>query len=880
MFELEIQRFGPATHRPHAGSRSLHRLCGNAVTLLSWLETQLGVPARVDRPLERVQAYLLATRRVSLELCRGSLETDAWTTAAVMLERRDELRLAGWDGAGSPKLPAIVNDLARVEASAAELPRGEAERVVDVLAALDSGQNLPPYRLQLHDPVVEWPQRWQQLLAKLEYTVSTDPPAALPEREVVATRTASGTIACRAVVAELRRRQPDLGSTVICCEDPALQVQLDEALVAVGLPSPGVTTRLGEQPALQVLPLILELCWEPVDPQLLLDFLTLPISPLPTTAAWRLADALTEEPGLGSRSWERALSRIRDKNSQGVRDAARIAEWLDLERVPRVGDENSAHGLPTALVVERAQRVAEWAIRRARALARAGEQEGFREGLFLAAQQAQLLAELAELEEDAISSAHLNHLLRAVRESVPQRPLRSAGAGAPTILSSLGAIASDFERCIWLGTSTGDVPPGNWTSAERAALATVGVQVDDGTATLAQRRRAERRGLQRVRGTVLGITLPHDEEQRPHPMWQQLASCCTASVSVERALTQKAPPAPFAGASSDLTVPFRVPFRRMAAPPLQSTPAVWSLDPTLLMERDYSSATELQARLACPLQWVLNYQARLRTGSSARVPSSFLLKGRFCHAVLEEVLQGGGPLPDPQSAVAAVERVFDERLPLDAAPLAQPAASGERTELRRQLAQSTRVLIEALALGGYRITQMESEFNGKISGRTLKGYIDCLAEDADGNEAVIDFKYGGAAKYRKLLREGRAVQLAIYAGARHAERGGAYPQVAYLIISDHAVHTPAGNPIAGASATSLVRGAPDLAEVWRNFQLALECADTWLQSGEIPVRPLQELSDWPLGANLVLTEAPRHRVEQDICRYCDYRSLCGIEEAR
>ncbi|MEM7166119.1 MAG: PD-(D/E)XK nuclease family protein, partial [Planctomycetota bacterium] len=480
-----------------------------------------------------------------------------------------------------------------------------------------------------------------------------------------------------------------------------------------------------------------------------------------------------------------------------------------------------------------------------------------------------------------ISTSHIN---RAVRETLPQPPLRAAHAGAPTVVGSLAAIHGSFERCIWLGTGTRDAHPSPWTTQERTALRQYGLAIDDGTNALVGQRRAERRGLAQIRGNVLGISLPHDEEQRPHPIWQQLSTRAAPTaqplaVSIERALTTKSPSAPFSGTNGDPTI-FRIPLRRVTPLPLSPPLDTWSLDPALLTERTYSSATELQTRLACPLQWVLNYQARLRRGSTARLPSSFLLKGRFCHAVLEEVLQGDGPLPSPDEAVAAVGQAFDARLPLDAAPLAQPAAAAERTQLRHQLTSSTRVLIEALALGGYRITKMESEFNGTISDRPLKGYIDCLAVDQDGNEAVIDFKYGGAAKYRKLLREGRAVQLAIYAGARHAERGGTYPQVAYLIISDHAVHTPSGNPLAGASPTSLVPGAPDLAEVWRNFQLALDCAEGWLESGEIPVRPLQDITQWPLGANLVLSETPQQRVEQDVCRYCDYRSLCGIEEAR
>ena len=53
------------------------------------------------------------------------------------------------------------------------------------------------------------------------------------------------------------------------------------------------------------------------------------------------------------------------------------------------------------------------------------------------------------------------------------------------------------------------------------------------------------------------------------------------------------------------------------------------------------------------------------------------------------------PLGITAAAVERVRQVFDQRLPLDAAPLAQPDGLIERQKLRDELSGATRVLVES-----------------------------------------------------------------------------------------------------------------------------------------------------------------------------------------
>ena len=77
----------------------------------------------------------------------------------------------------------------------------------------------------------------------------------------------------------------------------------------------------------------------PVDPQLLVDFLTLPVSPMPRRAATALVESLVGQPGLGSAAWDAAIAELcSPENDADGKGRARIDAWLNCARMPRTGD--------------------------------------------------------------------------------------------------------------------------------------------------------------------------------------------------------------------------------------------------------------------------------------------------------------------------------------------------------------------------------------------------------------------------------------------------------------------------------------------------------------------------------------------------------------
>ncbi len=886
-----IIRLAPGHVRRLADRPTLDQIVGGPSLLLAWLEVQLGLPHAEMHRAARVMQFATALDSVSDACFTRSMQADRWATASELLERRDGLMLCGWDGKPNDTHPRIARDLARAEAVHTDGFPGIAERIAAVGEALHAGQILPSHQCQLEEPLEYWPKAWQAILTKLnvcqpDVSVPLSPnssalfkaacvvrgqkPSSIScDASLRVTQTRSDTAAVEFVAAVLANSPEKLSTTVVYCEDDALAVRLDACLQRIGLPTMGASLQTRAHPVLQVLPLSLELCWDPVDPQCLLDFLTLPVLPLPRPAASSLARALSEQPGLGSEAWESAfaeLCKTSEADDGKLKDC--LLEWL--------GGQRSPHGEPIAseLISDQCKRVAKWAVGRATVIwqndSLTPTDEQIAIVLHEASRQASLLASLVELVGDLIAQPQLGRLLEEVMDRGAESKPCLEAEGGPVRVRSLSEIADPYDRLIWLGTGTADTPACRWSVKQIREFANAGIIIDDGTHRLRSLRAAEARGFCLVRESMLTVLLPQNAERRSHPFWL--------------AIEQQLPKDPKPVAVEDLIErdegqglwPFVFNCQAVRVVSSQPMRALWEIPARLLRDREYVSASELQDRLACPLKWTLQYQAGLRSSEIASLPDDYQLRGNLFHKIIERVFGNEGDLPSVEQAVAQVEETFDKRLPLDAAPLAQPDKRVESHRLRNELSKATRVFVTALRSGGYQSVKIEWPLDGSAFGKQLKGWIDCVATRADGREAVVDFKYGGRNKYYDMIKDGESLQLATYALSRRSETGH-FPAVAYLILSDGMLFTPSGSPLEGVASAEVIDG-PSIESVWNNFSAAIIAADDWLTTDKpVPARPLQDASDWPGGTELVLKEKLPKGDTQSVCRYCDYTRLCGIE---
>ncbi|MCB0639191.1 MAG: hypothetical protein KDC54_21335, partial [Lewinella sp.] len=302
--------------------------------LLAWLERSLGLCVPDDHIEHlRTEQYRQALRRHLEEHPRAfyaaAFLADDLATAGALLQRRDELLLAGWGFALEPGLPDRLKVLADIHQyfSRDDSPRlspGAADRQVAVMAALHRLPN-PPREIIVYDAYSDCPPGVQRLLDSLQaagiplrYQSSPTPvgehdlahwqrflrgeagPRLLQADGSLLILKAQRETHIAGYLAQLLRHNTTFRPGILM---PQANRTLDNALLQEGLPSLGVASSSLARPSLQVLKLVPVFLWEPLDPYKVMEFVSLGIKPLEDGLANRIAAFLADTPGLFSDRW-------------------------------------------------------------------------------------------------------------------------------------------------------------------------------------------------------------------------------------------------------------------------------------------------------------------------------------------------------------------------------------------------------------------------------------------------------------------------------------------------------------------------------------------------------------------------------------------------
>lgn len=920
----------------------------SADALLRDLELRLGLPTPTTHESGRVAAFTARIRALSDKhaFYARSFEVDELGTASTLLLFRDALVEAGWNGEPIADGGERLRDLAALEArSEIELGAGDADRLACVEVTLESERG-PVARLydsiELLDAPALWPGRWRRVFALLESNGATvrvvgadDDARVQPAGDPTATTTDLGALQARLLGApprgdligdgsllRLRGDTPDglaeLVATMLAegrrtgSRDIVIRSGdascLDAALGRYGVPHQGAAGESSWRPAMQVLPLAMELAFEPRDPHRVLELLTLPVGPFRGLLGARLARAVTRQPGVGGKEWraqrgaelerlrERVVRRERERGAseddalRAARDrvhetSARLEDWLERPGL-------SADGARIADLVAVVERVRAWLGERVRG----GQGELYGTARAQAEDLAVALrAEAREVLTREEARQLVDHFARRAERQI--LTLETAGR-TPHVLHP-SALLAPFDRVFFWGFVGGAErrPPRlPWNGAELDALRAAGVAFGDTAAALRSEANAWRRAVLFARSAVVLVTPENvaGTKTASHPLWDEI--CARLDLDETRAalVTHNLRDALLPDRVSSLVVAVE----DLDALALPEPRGSWHVPPELLALTDVAgrastSVTSLEKITTCPLSWVFDQRALLRSGAGSRMASGPHLNGHLGHRLVEELhAEGAFDLPEASFLERATSR-FDALLATEGATLLLSGASIERLQLARQLRVAMRSLHRYLARSGYRIAGVEEPATTISTIGPLHGRLDLRLEDADGNVAVLDLKWGGS-RYEKLLASGRAVQLAIYARASelsresHRETKGAAtatssesacvtarvprPPAGYFSLSSGKVF--ANDP--RMKAPALAEG-PSLEETWRrvettaNAVLASHARGAVFASATRHGLPLLEalsVDDATRGDHF---EAPRDAG----CEYCEYDALCG-----
>ncbi|MFD1210632.1 PD-(D/E)XK nuclease family protein [Arthrobacter sp. GCM10027362] len=854
--------------------------------LTQLLQTRLGItrPQPVDSHITRIQQYVARLQAADTPDAwfHRSFAVDRWSTAQELLRARDELVANGWDGTlPDGQVSELLRCLAGLEHLELPLDAALVDDIAALPEALDSPLPLGISVIELQHPLGTLPAIWRRILAKLEsrgvrITEPEDGFRKAPRITVLEAETEweAAEHAVRWLAAGGTENPGGTGGTAVVASRPT--GVLDQYLAGHGLPRIGVGGKSPWRAQDQIIPLFLEVIWGPVNVQLLGEFLSLPVFPGPVRAqaARALQKALAREPGTGGPAWQRALQEIAEDPELGPELAA---ELDGLFSAGLLLEDNGVSGADLAGKCA-------WLAKRLKVLA------PFNESLTGTAEQLQTLLSLV----GALPRVSRRDLRRMASSVVAETssPLAAAEASPWLRLNHLYELMDDVDDVLWWGFQAGTISPGRrWDDGDRRALAGIGVHLpsagDLAALTVAQTLAAARRCRnllivqvrqqdgERVDGNPLLEALVADQPEETGPDGAPLPVA-------DRVKDRKRFPEDLldggawelAGRQSRL-VPVEA---RETAPP----PSSFDLGPRPDLVPETLSFSQLSTLVGCALAWVLEKKVKLRVAEADEVPTGNRMIGTFTHKVVEELHQDLAKALQAVPSTGQIDAKIDQLLPRMASELLLPGQQSRLKHLRAVVQETVLKFFKTLSRAGVLIQEMERSFerplvldvDGTEVTIPVDGKADVVGMDAEGRRVVVDLKWTNAASYRvKEVREGQAVQLALYQWA--LDDGGAGPEAptAYYLLKQGtfaSTHEVFGNPLEAAQPP---------AQLWQKTVAAASFSVTEVVNGRVTAGPRLDAERAAAGgpAGEELAEAGGRLYGKPPCNFCNFATLCGLK---
>lgn len=841
--------------------------------LLNILETQLGLGGEQTSRAERIVQYrdCLAQCDDGTRFYQASFAIDPLGTASALLEWRDLWHLHGWEAPFRTGMASCLADMAAVEEFACrQLFQSIGERLVHVLKELD--RRKPPIgKVRLLDSPEAFPKRWREVLArlpiehapaeeatgagflgKLQSTLKQAAAGGKPEKLAWED---DGTV--RAVQGETRFLA---GAWLACLMDetmPTLLVstvenaRLDGSLANAGRARHGLKEVSAFRPTLQVLPLALEILWEPLNFYGLIQFLTHPVSPIPRFACRQLAANVADKPGIGGDAWNKVLAGIDahyGERAGPVRE--KIRQWVEHPR------HRPEEGASVAVVLERVQALVEFFRLRLGSddpASRIANTAGHTQCRVCAESLKGLIAQGVE----SIRPRQLQKLVTQATANGSDNPLIVAEVGAQRAVTHPGAAVQTAERVVWWQLAMPALPaPYPWSAAEIAVLREAGVELPEGDEILAQAAGEWLRPVLSARRELVLVLPPAGEEV--HPLWQMIEAVVDKPrvAILEECLVQPSP----------ITRP--VPHKDLPKPKRW-----WRLPQDVrVLSRSKESFSSLELLLFNPYHWLLKYPAALRPSRIVALGNDFRLKGNLSHELVRRYFQRPDALSLSEAEFKAwFAPAFEQMMSEEGAVLKMVGRGADLENFRHQLYQAMLGLRRQFARAGFVAVIPEMELAGQFSGGELNGFADIVVRKKGGGHALVDMKWSGVKKYPQKLAQNRHLQLAIYAELLR-QKEGAWPAVAYYILDRSRFFAPDNATFPDAEAAASQSGE-NTAQLWQRFVETWKWRRSQIEAGAFEVA-LESIEVTPE------SDPPDEAMSMEYLKedYNDYLALAGWEE--
>jgi RecB family exonuclease len=862
--------------------------------LMDLLETRLGAGAKPASRTLRIGQYLRRMQTLSgNHFFSESLRADPWATAKHLLDWRDALVLGGWDGTADDKAPGRIQSLALLEQqSDAELAAGFGERVSRIQGLLEKGANPGISRIVCAEPFKFLPAYWKKIFNLMEKSGCQIQPAepvkpsgASTDLEILKQKlsgsntdhliagdesivllSCANEFAGAELLAGWLSAKKDF-SDILWITNGGSHI-LDHCLSAHGMPRISTDHRSRWRTILQVLPLALAVRWAPFDPQLFLEWLSLPQLPFPPSLAAGFRNALLQHPGRGGVLWEAARKKcLSDRMNQlKEKDLSSLAidqETANLEQILDFWFDMESHdpeiGMPAEIISEVCRKIASWAIAR-------GKKTD--DPLFISA--AALATEVSETitagGQDRIAKPELDRILDYVYadgykniDDIPQ-------AASWAAVSSPGQVRSYADTIIWWNFVDTQRPDAQlpWRQSERQWLEASQITFEEPMVNrLRQALSWRHAALCCCKQLILVYPRQlHAEPVNPHPFWDEIYHLLNLDDNPQAGIIRRTDG--FYNQQDSPIFGLHVPKQKVAQCQPPGFEPIWNIAPNTIMPRNKESFSSMDKLIRCPRAWVLQYILKLDPGISLSVLDGNQSAGTLAHKIVEMVFKQNSK-PSPEEACKRALVLFDEMVPQMAATLLQPEREIERSRYRADMARAIFHLTELINASGleYKASEMQVEKPFIKNASAFTGIIDLLLTRKDGSIVFWDLKWSKRAKYRREELENReALQLAAYS---------------WLLARDEASYPPGGYYMLGQAEllsgpcdclpSECIAGNLDLRAVWKAAKRTF-------------LKQMKELDQGIVAAGCSKDESSenQHHDEFELearCDWCEFVHLCG-----
>lgn len=873
--------------------------------LLNVLESCLGLTGHpADNDYLRIEQYRQGLR-LYLEnhpgtFYQASFEADQFAAAAELLSRRDELLLAGWDFQTGPGIPDRLRCLAEVEELLRSRPElqlaaGYADRFIEALRQLDKRRH-PIACIRLNEPLDLLPHHFRRLFLKLEsagVTLETLQPSPPEENQSdlaqfqnllikgqesgkkVPLKGDGSVLIIRGKretdlatwLARLFRRNPDYRPA---CLLPDKNRAIDNALIQEGLPAMGIASASLARPTLQVLKLITAFLWNPIDPFKVMEFVSLAIKPLEEQLANRIAEQIAKTPGINGEGWYYTINRYFDE----IAERAKFDPHIKIDEIRRQYNfwfERRRYDIsqtaPKEDIIELFSYLQHWAGRIF------DETGGKNHSLQVLREQAKRIVELLQaLPENQLSNLELERIVRTIYEPAPVQ-FSEQELGCLQYFHHPGAIIGHTGSLLWWNfvNMEQDHFFSRWYQEERRYMDQKGFSLEgpktENDRLIWYRKRPVLYCRQRL--VLVMPSIVDGTEVHPHPLYGDLEAAFSnleiIVLDIETGSGKDAVEKIF-----DLPRKVNVPSRLLGKPrPFLYLPSGRRLD-----EREEETFSSLEALFYYPYQWVFRHKIKLAKSSILSVVKDVTLMGNLAHRFFERLLKEDISKMDKTAVESWIEQEARSLLSREGAVLLMYGREPDRSNFLHRIKYAAWSLIDLIQRNGWRVVETEKPLEGKFLGIPLNGRADLILEK-DGQLAVIDLKWRGAARRERAIRNEEDIQLVFY--SRLSANDHTWAHTAYFIMESGRM--VARNHLAFRDIIAVSPDADHIEVNQRIFE-RMEATFRWrldqIKQGRIEIRCQQTYSE--LDETYASELIDLLEMKKEDAPFDDYRTLINLVE--